>query len=79
MHIHDKILLRKRTIVESVYDELKDICQIEHTRPEALKLYIQHDIGLNCLHFLPIKPTLNIEIIYDKQISSFALIELTLY
>ncbi len=28
----DKILLRKRAIIESVNDELKNICQIQHTR-----------------------------------------------
>ncbi|WP_228484296.1 transposase, partial [Leptospira borgpetersenii] len=27
-----KILLRKRAIIESVNDELKNICQIQHTR-----------------------------------------------
>jgi len=28
----DKILLRKRTLIETVNDQLKNICQIEHTR-----------------------------------------------
>jgi hypothetical protein len=28
----DKILLRKRAIIESVIDQLKNICQIEHSR-----------------------------------------------
>jgi hypothetical protein len=32
MHISDKIILRKRALVETVCDELKNICQIEHTR-----------------------------------------------
>ncbi|EMM98415.1 transposase DDE domain protein [Leptospira noguchii str. 2007001578] len=32
MPLVDKILLRKRAIIESVNDELKDICQIQHTR-----------------------------------------------
>ncbi|MCD1182386.1 transposase [Leptospira sp. Pond_2020] len=31
MPLVDKILLRKRTIVESVNDKLKNICQIQHT------------------------------------------------
>ncbi len=30
--MNDHILLRKRALVESVNDELKNICQIEHTR-----------------------------------------------
>ncbi len=28
----DKVLLRKRAIIESVNDQLKNICQIEHSR-----------------------------------------------
>ncbi|WP_016762423.1 IS982 family transposase, partial [Leptospira kirschneri] len=31
MPLVDKILLRKRAIIESVNDELKNICQIQHT------------------------------------------------
>lgn len=30
MSLVDKILLRKRAIIESVNDELKNICQIQH-------------------------------------------------
>ena len=32
MELTDKILLRKRAIIECVNDFLKNICQIEHTR-----------------------------------------------
>jgi len=32
MNLMDKILLRKRAIVETVIDQLKNISQIEHTR-----------------------------------------------
>lgn len=32
MNIRDKILLRKRAIIESINDQLKNISQIEHTR-----------------------------------------------
>jgi hypothetical protein len=28
----DKILLRKRSLIETVNDQLKNICQIEHSR-----------------------------------------------
>lgn len=36
----DKILLRKRTIIETVHDQLKNIPQIEHTRQRSF---------INCL------------------------------
>jgi hypothetical protein len=32
MHLYDKIILGKRTIIETVNDLLKNSCQIEHTR-----------------------------------------------
>jgi hypothetical protein len=32
----DKILLRKRTLIETVNDQLKNICQLEHTRHRSL-------------------------------------------
>ena len=28
----DKILLRKRALIETVNDQLKNVCQIEHSR-----------------------------------------------
>ena len=31
MSLHDKILLRKHSLIETVNDELKNVCQIEHT------------------------------------------------
>jgi hypothetical protein len=32
----DKILLRKRTLIETVNDQLKNICQLEHSRHRSL-------------------------------------------
>jgi len=32
MHLSDKLLLRKRAIIESIIDQLKNISQIEHSR-----------------------------------------------
>jgi Transposase DDE domain len=32
MNLRDKVLLRKRVIMETVNDQLKNISQIEHTR-----------------------------------------------
>ncbi|WP_260378712.1 transposase, partial [Prevotella intermedia] len=31
MSLYDKLLLRKRSVIETVNDELKNVCQIEHT------------------------------------------------
>ena len=32
----EKLLLRKRSVIETVHDELKNICQLEHTRHRSI-------------------------------------------
>ena len=50
----DKILLRKRTLFESVFDELKNICQIEHTRHRSQEGFIINLLsGLVAYPYLP--------------------------
>ena len=67
MNIHDKIMLRKRALVETVNDELKNICQIEHTRHRSVDNFATNLLaGLIAYNFMPKKPSLNIEII-DKN------------
>ena len=36
----DKLLLRKRALVETVIDQLKNICQIEHTRHRSVTNFV---------------------------------------
>jgi hypothetical protein len=60
MHIYDKILLRKRAVVESVNDILKNQCQIEHTRHRSFDNFITNLIsGLIAYAFYPTKPNIN--------------------
>lgn len=40
MELKDKILLRKRSVIETVNDQLKNISQIEHTRHRSTKNFI---------------------------------------
>ena len=49
MPLIDKILLRKRTIIETIGDPLKNLCQIEHTRHRN-QLSGQCDLGSDCLY-----------------------------
>ncbi len=73
MHIQDKVLLRKRALIETVNDELKNICQIEHSRHRSFENFIANLIsGLTAYCFLDKKPSLNIEIIDNKKITSVA-------
>lgn len=70
MHISDKIALRKRAIIESVNDELKNICQIEHTRHRSLENFVVNIIsGLIAYSFLPKKPAIKWYDSLDKGIA----------
>ncbi|MBM6672880.1 transposase, partial [Marseilla massiliensis] len=67
MDLHDKILLRKRALIETVNDELKNVCYIEHTRHRSIDGFVSDLIaGLIAYNLLPKKPSLNIDII-DKS------------
>ena len=57
----DKLLLRKRAIIESVVDQLKNISQIEHTRHRSpVNCFINIIAGLIAYCHQPKKPSLNI-------------------
>ena len=58
----DRILLRKRAIIESVNDELKNICKIQHTRHRSLGNFLINIMAaLSAYSFFPKKPSLNIQ------------------
>jgi len=42
MHLSDKLLLRKRAILESIIDQLKNISQIEHSRHRSPTNFVVH-------------------------------------
>jgi len=59
MPLIDKILLRKRAIIECVNDELKNNCQVEHTRHRSVINFLVHVFSaLTAYTFLPKKPAL---------------------
>ena len=69
MHIHEKVLLKKRALIESVNNELKNMCQIEHTRHRSFENFLGNLIsGLIAYSFFPKKPSLNIDIVDNKAI-----------
>lgn len=58
----DRLLLRKRSLIESVNDELKNICSVEHTRHRSIQGFMNNLLtGLCAYHFLPKKPSLKFE------------------
>lgn len=73
MHIHDKVLLRKRAVIETVNDLLKNVCQIEHTRHRSVNNFVVNLIsGLLAYNLMPKKPSLNLEIIDNVALDTVA-------
>ncbi len=67
VNMYDKILLRNRALVETVNDEHKNVCTIEHTRHRSIDNFVANLIaGLIAYNLLPKKPSMNIDII-DKS------------
>jgi hypothetical protein len=62
MRLSDKLLLRKRTIIESVIDQLKNISQIEHTRHRSpINCMVHLVAGLIAYCLQPKKPSLGFD------------------
>ncbi len=60
MPVIDKLLLRKRAIVESVFDQLKNIPQIEHSRHRSPTNFIVNLMpGLAAYTLQPKKPSMH--------------------
>jgi len=61
MPLVDKLLLRKRALIESVNDQLKNVSQIEHTRHRSPANFLVNLVaGLIAYTYLPKKPSLNL-------------------
>jgi hypothetical protein len=61
MPLLDKILLRKRPMIETVNDQLKNLCQIEHSRHRSPFNFLVNLVsGLIAYAYHPDKPSLDI-------------------
>jgi transposase len=61
LSLWDKLMLRKRYIIETIFDQLKNISQIEHTRHRSPVSFAVHLMaGLIAYTFQPKKPKINI-------------------
>ena len=68
---YDRILLRKRALVETVNDELKNVCNIEHTRHRPIDNFASDLVaGLIAYNLMPKKPSMNIDIIDKSRLSA---------
>jgi hypothetical protein len=69
MPIIDKILLRKRSIIETVNDQLKNISQIEHSRHRSpTNAFVNITAALIAYTFQPKKPKLKFDVNLDDEL-----------
>jgi hypothetical protein len=72
--IFDKLMLRKRAIIESVMDQLKNISQIEHSRHRSVaNFFVNLIAGLIAYTFREKKPSLNIRVKEQLQLPALVL------
>jgi hypothetical protein len=72
MELKDKILLRKRSVIETVNDELKNMCQVEHSRHRSVGNFITNMLsGLIAYSFFPKKPSIKYDSVETNQVSIF--------
>ena len=72
MSVSDKILLRKRAVIESVNDELKNTAQLEHSRHRSFNNFIVNAVAAIAAYcFFPKKPSISLEYYSDNQLTIF--------
>lgn len=70
MSVSDRLLLRKRAIIETMNDELKNIAQVEHSRHRNFDNFIVNILGLLRLIVIYVPNQINGKIL--KQIKNIA-------
>ena len=72
MELQGKIMLRKRSVMETVNDELKNICQIGHSRHRSFTNFIANlSSGLIAYSFFPKKPAIKHDPVNTSQLDIF--------
>ncbi len=71
----DELLLRKRAIIETINDQLKNISQLEHTRHKSyINAMVNWVSALIAYSYQPKKPSLNLTP-YEKKVLDSNLLE----
>ena len=72
MSVSDKLLLRKKAIIETVNDELKNIAQVEHSRHRSFENFIVNMLGAIAAYCVfPKKPCIHVQRTLDTQLALF--------
>ncbi len=65
----DAYHLRKRAIIETIFDQLKNICQVEHSRHRSVANYFNNIFSaLIAYNFKDRKPSLKNNFVDTKQL-----------
>lgn len=68
MPIYDKIMLRKRSIIESLNDMLKNVAQLVHTRHRSVHNFLMNLLGaMGAYCFFAVKPKVNFDFDVPKS------------
>ena len=71
----DQLMLRKRSLIETVNDQLKNICQIEHSRHRSIWNFLVNLLaGLVAYSYLPKKPSLHLDQYKELFPNQYALV-----
>ena len=72
MSVADKILLRKRALIETVNDKLKNIAQIEYSRHRFFNKFIANSLSAIAAYcFFEKKPAIDVCFVKDGQLAMF--------
>ena len=75
MPLYDKIMLRKRSVIETINDELKNVAQLVHSRHRSLDNFLMNVLAVIAAYtFFDKKPSINIDYeieAFDGQLTLF--------
>ena len=73
--LYDKIMLRKRSVIETINDELKNVAQLVHSRHRSLDNFLMNVLAvITAYTFFDKKPSINIDYeieAFDGQLTLF--------
>ena len=68
MDVYDKIMLRKRSIIETINNKLKNVAHIVHTHHRSVSNFIVNLLAeIAAYAFYDTKPSINMEFVMDGE------------
>lgn len=72
--LYDRLLLRKRSIIETINDELKNVAQLVHTRHRSIYNFCMNALGAIAAYcFLEKKPAVNFDFCIEQDSGQLSL------